>query len=70
MQLFYTVHDRDNDRVGFAPAIHDSPEVLVQFNDNNVLATVHTIDDSAYGYWSKNKVDILRWLSRILASHW
>ena len=30
MQLFYTVHDRDNDRVGFAPAIHNSPEVLIQ----------------------------------------
>ena len=50
MQLFYTVHDRDNDRVGFAPAIHDSPEVLVQFDSKNVLATVHTIDDSASGH--------------------
>ena len=47
MQLFYTVHDRDNNQVGFAPAIHESPEVLVQFNGDNVLATVHTIDDSA-----------------------
>ena len=50
MQLFYTVHDRDNDRVGFAPAIHDSPEVLVQFDSKNVLATVHTIDNSASGH--------------------
>lgn len=32
MQLFYTIHDRDQDRVGFAKAVHKMPEVLVQFN--------------------------------------
>ena len=45
MQLFYTVHDRDNDRVGFAPAIHGMPEVLVQFNQNGVLSSVRQIEN-------------------------
>mmetsp|Transcript_30672 Transcript_30672/g.37955 ORF Transcript_30672/g.37955 Transcript_30672/m.37955 type:complete len:350 (+) Transcript_30672:379-1428(+) len=28
MQLFYTIHDAEHDRVGFAPAIHNHTEVL------------------------------------------
>ena len=48
MQLFYTVHDRDNDRVGFAPAIHKKPEVLVQFNTNGVLSSVRQVDNGRH----------------------
>ena len=29
MQMFYTIHDAENDRVGFAKAIHNMPEVLI-----------------------------------------
>ena len=29
MQLFYTIHDAEKNRVGFAPAIHNLPEVVV-----------------------------------------
>ena len=43
MQLFYTIHDRDNDRVGFAEAVHTMPEVIVQFDRSGNLAEVHTI---------------------------
>ena len=28
MELWYTIHDHENDQVGFAPAIHDLDEIL------------------------------------------
>jgi hypothetical protein len=37
MQLFYTVFDRDSDKVGFATAVHKANEVVVEFNSNGVL---------------------------------
>ena len=43
MQLFYTVHDRDNDQVGFARAIHNKPEVVVQMNSAYKIVAVHSI---------------------------
>ena len=29
MQLYYTIHDRENDRVGFAKSVHQKPEVVI-----------------------------------------
>ena len=43
MQLYYTVHDAAHDRVGFAPAIHEKPEVMRQFDENGMLVSVHTV---------------------------
>ena len=43
MQLFYTIHDAENDRVGFAPAIHHLPETIVQYDTSGVLASVKTV---------------------------
>ena len=43
MQLFYTVHDAEHDRVGFAPAIHAKPEVLKQYNDKGTLSAVKEV---------------------------
>ena len=45
MQLYYTVHDRENDRVGFAHAKHEQKEVLVQFNSHGTLAAVKVVED-------------------------
>lgn len=45
MQLFYTVHDRDRDMVGFAPAVHKKEEVLVNFNTSGILSSVRTISN-------------------------
>merc|ERR1712060_545937 len=45
MQLFYTIHDRDNNRVGFARAVHDMPEILVQFDSSGYLAEVKTLEE-------------------------
>ena len=44
MQLYYTIHDRDKDRVGFAEAVHDKNEVLVQFDTSGILASVRTLE--------------------------
>lgn len=44
MQLYYTIHDRTNDRVGFAEAVHSQPEVLMQFDETGQLASVKTIE--------------------------
>ena len=44
MQLYYTIHDRANDRVGFAEAVHSQPEVLMQFDEWGQLASVKTIE--------------------------
>jgi len=43
MQLYYTIHDRDNDRVGFAEAVHTMPEVLIQFDLSGTLTNVLTL---------------------------
>ena len=44
MQLYYTIHDRKNDRVGFAEAVHEMPEVMVQYDTSGTLASVKTIE--------------------------
>ena len=44
MQIYYTIHDRDRDRVGFAEAVHNKPEVLVQFDTTGILASVRTLE--------------------------
>ena len=33
MNLFYTIFDRDNDRVGFGLAIHREPEMMLAENE-------------------------------------
>lgn len=38
MQLFYTVFDRDTNRVGFSTAIHKKNEILNEFNSDHKLA--------------------------------
>lgn len=45
MQNYYTIHDRENDRVGFAPAKHNLKEVLVQFDSQDNLAAVKVVED-------------------------
>ena len=50
MQLYYTVHDRDKDRVGFAPAVHQMPEVLVQFDTSGILASVKTVETAQHDH--------------------
>ena len=47
MQLYYTIHDRDNNRVGFAVAKHEEDEVLVQFDTAGMLSSVKTIQKSS-----------------------
>lgn len=44
MQLFYTIHDREQDRVGFAKAIHTLPETLLQYDETGLLASVKQIE--------------------------
>ena len=37
MQIYYTVFDRDNDRVGFGVAQHTQPEIITYFNTDGFL---------------------------------
>ena len=44
MQLFYTIHDAENNRVGFAPAIHDEDEVIVFYEkDTGMMSSVKKV---------------------------
>jgi len=44
MQVFYTVFDRDQDRVGFAPAIHEENDQVLEFDENGELdATIELV---------------------------
>ena len=40
MQYYYTIHDHDNDQVGFAPAIHQMDEALMIYNKDEMLSEV------------------------------
>ena len=40
MQYYYTIHDHENDQVGFAPAIHQMDEALMIYNSEDLLEEV------------------------------
>ena len=43
MQVYYTIHDHDNDQVGFAPAKHELDETLLVWDQDDLLAEVKMI---------------------------
>lgn len=46
MQLFYTIHDAENDRVGFAPAIHDFSEELIMWSEDGTDGKVKLVKNN------------------------
>ena len=44
MQLFYTIVDRKTDQVGFAKAIHTTPEIVDEFNTGGFLDQMLILD--------------------------
>ena len=43
MQKYYTIHDRENDRVGFALSKHEKDEAIMHFNILGHLDNIKTI---------------------------
>jgi hypothetical protein len=48
MQIFYTVFDRKNDKVGFAKAKHTAPEIVNHYSTKGKYVDTLEVDEECY----------------------